>query len=59
MLRAFADLDDDVEFPDFPYGPAVGIIVDAEGASAFRGFIESGATRASATPATAWAASRR
>ena len=30
-------------FPDFPYGPAVGIIVDAEGASAFRELIESGA----------------
>jgi aspartyl-tRNA(Asn)/glutamyl-tRNA(Gln) amidotransferase subunit A len=32
----------DVKLPDFPYGPAVGTIVDAEGASAFRDLIESG-----------------
>ncbi|PYQ16093.1 MAG: amidase [Acidobacteria bacterium] len=45
VLRSFARLDEDVEFPDFPWGPAVGIIVDAEGASAFRDLIESGGTR--------------
>jgi aspartyl-tRNA(Asn)/glutamyl-tRNA(Gln) amidotransferase subunit A len=45
VLRVFADLEMDVEFPDHPYGPAVGIIVDAEGASAFRGLIESGRTK--------------
>ena len=33
-------------FPDFPWGPAVGTIVDAEGASAFRDLIESGGTKA-------------
>ena len=32
----------DVEFPDFPYGPAVSTIVAAEGASAFRDLVESG-----------------
>ncbi len=32
----------DVEFPDLPWGPAVGIIVGAEGASAFRDLLESG-----------------
>ena len=45
VLAGFATLDRDVEFPDFPWGPAVGIIVDAEGASAFRDLIESGGTR--------------
>ncbi len=44
-LRAFADVEDDVPFPDFPWGPTVATIVDAEGASAFRDLIESGATR--------------
>ncbi len=32
----------DVEWPDLPWGPAVGTIVGAEGASAFRELIESG-----------------
>jgi aspartyl-tRNA(Asn)/glutamyl-tRNA(Gln) amidotransferase subunit A len=45
VLGQFCTLEDDVEFPDLPWGPAVGIIVDAEGASAFREFIESGGTR--------------
>jgi len=42
MLRSFATVDLDVAFPEFPYGPTVGVIVDAEGASAFRDLIESG-----------------
>lgn len=41
-LKSFADVEMDVKLPDFPYGPAVGTIVDAEGASAFRELIESG-----------------
>jgi aspartyl-tRNA(Asn)/glutamyl-tRNA(Gln) amidotransferase subunit A len=45
VLRTFADVEDGVEFPDLPYGPAVGIIVDAEGAAAFRELIESGGLR--------------
>jgi aspartyl-tRNA(Asn)/glutamyl-tRNA(Gln) amidotransferase subunit A len=36
--------------PDFPYGPAVGTIVDAEGASAFRDLIESGRVKELASP---------
>ncbi|HTR97211.1 MAG TPA: amidase [Candidatus Acidoferrales bacterium] len=32
----------DVDFPDLPWGPAVGTIVGAEGASAFRDLLESG-----------------
>ncbi len=45
VLRTFAVVEDDVPFPDFPWGPAVGTIVDAEGASAFRELIESGGTK--------------
>jgi Asp-tRNA(Asn)/Glu-tRNA(Gln) amidotransferase A subunit family amidase len=40
----------DVKLPDFPYGPAVGTIVDAEGASAFRDLIESGRVKDLASP---------
>lgn len=42
VLKKFATVEMDVKLPDFPYGPAVGTIVDAEGASAFRDLIESG-----------------
>jgi len=45
VLRSFCDVADDVDFPDFPYGPAVSTIVGAEGASAFRELIESGGTQ--------------
>jgi len=54
VLRTFADVTDDVEFPDLPYGPAVGIIVDAEGAAAFRDLIESGRTRLLREKADRW-----
>jgi aspartyl-tRNA(Asn)/glutamyl-tRNA(Gln) amidotransferase subunit A len=42
VLRKFAVIEMDVRLPDFPYGAAVGTIVDAEGGSAFRELIESG-----------------
>jgi aspartyl-tRNA(Asn)/glutamyl-tRNA(Gln) amidotransferase subunit A len=42
VLGRFADITSDVEFPEFPYGPAVGTIVNAEGASAFRDLLENG-----------------
>jgi aspartyl-tRNA(Asn)/glutamyl-tRNA(Gln) amidotransferase subunit A len=45
VLSGFARVERDVRFPDLPWGAAVGVIVDAEGASAFRDFIESGKTR--------------
>jgi aspartyl-tRNA(Asn)/glutamyl-tRNA(Gln) amidotransferase subunit A len=45
VLRQFAEVVDDVEFPDLPYGPVVGTIVQAEGASAFRDLIESGRSK--------------
>lgn len=50
VLRRFADVEMDVKLPDFPYGPAVGTIVDAEGASAFRDLIESGRVAELASP---------
>lgn len=40
----------DVKLPDYPYSPAVGTIVDAEGAAAFRDLIESGRVRELASP---------
>jgi len=50
VLRRIADVEMDVKLPDFPYGPAVGTIVDAEGASAFRDLIESGRVKELASP---------
>ncbi|HYJ46831.1 MAG TPA: amidase [Pyrinomonadaceae bacterium] len=50
VLKKFATLEMDVKLPDFPYGPAVGTIVDAEGASAFRELIESGRVAELASP---------
>jgi aspartyl-tRNA(Asn)/glutamyl-tRNA(Gln) amidotransferase subunit A len=50
VLRRFADVEMDVSLPKFPYGPAVGTIVDAEGASAFRELIESGHVSELASP---------
>jgi aspartyl-tRNA(Asn)/glutamyl-tRNA(Gln) amidotransferase subunit A len=50
VLRRFADVEMDVKLPTFPYGPSVGTIVDAEGASAFRELIESGRVAELASP---------
>jgi aspartyl-tRNA(Asn)/glutamyl-tRNA(Gln) amidotransferase subunit A len=50
VLKRYATIEMDVKLPDFPYGPAVGTIVDAEGASAFRDLIESGRVRELASP---------
>ncbi len=50
VLKRFASVEMDVKLPDFPYGPAVGTIVDAEGASAFRELIESGRVQELASP---------
>ena len=43
-------LERDVKLPDYPYGAAVGTIVDAEGAAAFRELIESGRVGELASP---------
>ncbi len=45
VLRSLAAVEVDLAFPDFPYDAAVGVIVSGDGASAFRGMIESGAVR--------------
>jgi aspartyl-tRNA(Asn)/glutamyl-tRNA(Gln) amidotransferase subunit A len=50
VLKSFAAVEMDVKLPDFPYGPSVGTIVDAEGASAFRELIESGRVAELASP---------
>lgn len=50
VLKNFATLEMDVKLPDFPYGAAVGTIVDAEGASAFRDLIESGRVKELTAP---------
>lgn len=42
VLRTFADVEEEVAFPDLPFGDVVGTIVKAEGASAFRDLLESG-----------------
>jgi aspartyl-tRNA(Asn)/glutamyl-tRNA(Gln) amidotransferase subunit A len=45
QLATFCDVTTGVALPAFPYGPAVEIIVKAEGAAAFRELIESGRAR--------------
>ena len=50
VLKSFATVEMDVKLPDFPYGAAVGTIVDAEGAAAFRDLIESGRVKELASP---------
>jgi aspartyl-tRNA(Asn)/glutamyl-tRNA(Gln) amidotransferase subunit A len=45
VLATFCDLVPGVQLPDMPYGAAVGTIVNAEGAAAFRELIESGRSR--------------
>jgi aspartyl-tRNA(Asn)/glutamyl-tRNA(Gln) amidotransferase subunit A len=54
VLGAFCDVVPDVELPDFPYGPAVGTIVSAEGASAFRELVESGRAKELKVPNDRW-----
>ena len=53
-LQALSDVVEvtrDVEWPDFPWGPAVGTIVGAEGAAAFLPLLESGAVQKLRCPA--------
>jgi aspartyl-tRNA(Asn)/glutamyl-tRNA(Gln) amidotransferase subunit A len=42
VLGRFADVTGDVNFPQLPFGAAVGTIVSAEGASAFQELLETG-----------------
>lgn len=45
VLRQFADVVEDVAYPEQPFGDVVSTIIRAEGASAFRDLIESGRTK--------------
>lgn len=45
VLAGFAEIIENVELPDLPFGQVVGTIVGAEGASAFRDLIESGKSK--------------
>ena len=42
VLREFADIDETLELPDFPYEAMASIVIDAEAASAFEPLFESG-----------------
>jgi aspartyl-tRNA(Asn)/glutamyl-tRNA(Gln) amidotransferase subunit A len=54
VLEGFSEIVPDVAFPEFPYGPAVGTIVAAEGASAFRDLVESGRSKELRVPNDRW-----
>jgi aspartyl-tRNA(Asn)/glutamyl-tRNA(Gln) amidotransferase subunit A len=51
VLGRWATITRDVAWPDLPWGPAVGAIVNAEGASAFRELLESGRAKELRCPA--------
>ncbi len=42
VLKSLGHTVSEVEYPDLPYGPTVGVIVDAEGASAFEDILRDG-----------------
>jgi aspartyl-tRNA(Asn)/glutamyl-tRNA(Gln) amidotransferase subunit A len=42
VLREFADIEGELELPDFPYEAMASIVIDAEAASAFEPLFESG-----------------
>jgi aspartyl-tRNA(Asn)/glutamyl-tRNA(Gln) amidotransferase subunit A len=42
VLSDFCDIEEGVQLPDMPFGPVVSTLVNAEGASAFRDFIDNG-----------------
>ena len=54
VLEGFSEIVPDVPFPEFPYGPAVGTIVSAEGAGAFRELVESGRSKELRVPNDRW-----
>jgi len=54
-LEGRAEITRDVEWPDFPWGPAVGAIVGAEGATAFLDLIEAGGLAKLRCPRDRWA----
>jgi aspartyl-tRNA(Asn)/glutamyl-tRNA(Gln) amidotransferase subunit A len=54
VLARFCDVVEGVVYPDLPFAEAVGTIVRAEAASAFRDLIESGRTRELRAPNDRW-----
>jgi aspartyl-tRNA(Asn)/glutamyl-tRNA(Gln) amidotransferase subunit A len=54
VLGKFAEVVEDVELPDFPYGDAIGTIIRAEGASAFQDLLDSGKAAALRAPNDRW-----
>jgi len=42
VLRAQGHTIKEIDYPDFPYGPVISLIVDAEGASAFEDILQDG-----------------
>ena len=42
VLRALGHTVTEIDYPDLPYGPAVSVIIDAEGASAFEDILRDG-----------------
>jgi aspartyl-tRNA(Asn)/glutamyl-tRNA(Gln) amidotransferase subunit A len=54
VLRGLAQVDEGVALPDLPFGPAIGLIIEAEGASAFRDLLEDGRTRQLRCPRDRW-----
>ncbi len=53
-LRKFADVDTSVALPDMPFSEVVTLIVEAEGASAFRDLIENGRGKELRDPNDRW-----
>ena len=45
VLAQFADISHDVQFPDYPYSQMIGLIIAAEGVSAFRDLTDTGRER--------------
>jgi aspartyl-tRNA(Asn)/glutamyl-tRNA(Gln) amidotransferase subunit A len=45
VLAEFADIGQDVELPNYPYGPILGTVMAAESAAAFREQVDSGQMR--------------
>ena len=54
VLRSFATLVPDVEFPDLPFNAAAETIINAEGASAFEDLLESGRVNELTAPEDRW-----
>ena len=54
VLKSLAEVVEDVALPDQPWGLAISTIINAEGASAFRDFIDSGKAKELRAPRDRW-----